>query len=351
MKILYGLAGEGFGHSSRARVVAKYLEKKGHNVKIITYGQAYDVLKNDFDIMGVRGLHLIFERNILKKRRTVKFNLENFSKNFKRWKEFKELMEEFDPDVCVSDMEPIVPVLSNWYDKPLISFDNQHRITNLKLDVPKKYYSDYVFAKEVVKAFVRSADQFIVTSFADVEIKKKYADNTILIPPIIRDKVKGIKPKLGEKILVYLTKENKEVIKTLKSRKEDFVIYGYNIEKKEGNLEFKLRKTFLDDLANCRGIIATAGYTLMSEALYLKKPYLAVPLGGQFEQTLNALFLKKAGFGNFTDELTKTDIDGFLVKLEHYRKNLKDYNPNYNIIYRVFDKTLELINKRGKNNG
>lgn len=28
MKILYGVAGEGFGHSSRALIIASYLEKK-----------------------------------------------------------------------------------------------------------------------------------------------------------------------------------------------------------------------------------------------------------------------------------------------------------------------------------
>jgi UDP:flavonoid glycosyltransferase YjiC (YdhE family) len=39
---------------------------------------------------------------------------------------------------------------------------------------------------------------------------------------------------------------------------------------------------YLEELKACKAIIATAGFTLMSEALYLKKPYLALPLKGQF---------------------------------------------------------------------
>ena len=83
MKILYGVAGEGFGHSSRALVIGKYLESKGHEVVILTYGQAYKVLKNKFKVFRVRGLHLIFRRSILKKRKTFLYNLGHFPKNLR----------------------------------------------------------------------------------------------------------------------------------------------------------------------------------------------------------------------------------------------------------------------------
>ena len=340
MKILYGVAGEGFGHSSRALVIADYLQKKGHEVKIMTYGQAYDVLKNKFDIFRVKGLSLIFEKSVLKKKETLAYNLEHFPENLRRWRKFHELMKEFKPDLCISDMEPIVPMLRNWYKLPLICVDNQHRLTNLEVNVPKKYYQDYLIAREVVNAFVRKADYFIVTSFAKVPIIKK---NTFIVPPIIRAKVRKVKPRDGNKILVYLTKKNKSVLKTLSGISERFVVYGYNKKKKTGNLEFKTRESFLRDLANCRAIIGTSGFTLISEAIYLKKPYLALPLRGQFEQVLNALFLKKAGFGDYSEELMEKDIVYFLYKLDDYKRNLKKYHPDYNKLYKVFNKVLRKI--------
>src|SRR3989344_1878436 len=104
MKILYGVSGEGFGHSSRALVVANYLEKKGHQVKIVTYGQAYKVLKDKFNVFKVSGLTLIFRKNALHFRKTLSAN-SSFLKNFSGIKKFHKLMNEFNPDVCIADME------------------------------------------------------------------------------------------------------------------------------------------------------------------------------------------------------------------------------------------------------
>ena len=340
MKILYGVAGVGFGHSSRALVIVKHLEDKGHQVKIITYGDGYRVLKKTFDCFKVNGLNLIFKRGILRKRLTAKYNLENFPKNFRKWKKFYKLMTEFQPDLCISDMEPIVPVLSFWYKIPLISIDNQHRLTNLEINVPTKYKKDFLIAKEVVNLFVRKADKFIVASFANSPIVKK---NTIIVPPIIRKEVCELKSKSGDKILVYLSKSDKKILNVLKKINKSFVVYGFNCRRKKGNIEFKTREGFLNDLENCKGVIGTAGFSLMGEAIYLNKPYLALPLKGQFEQVLNALFLKKAGFGDYSEELTEKDVVYFLHKLNDYKNKLKKYNPDKNKLFKVLDNCLEVL--------
>jgi uncharacterized protein (TIGR00661 family) len=345
MNILYGVAGEGFGHSSRTKVVANYLQKKGHKVKIITYAQGCEALKDDFDVFEVKGLHIVFEKSVLKKRKTIATNINNFSDNIKRLKEFDNLIKTFSPDLCISDMEPIVPIISNWYDLPLMSFDNQHRISHLKFDVPKEDYPDYVIAKEVIKAIVKRADYYIITSFAEMPIKEKYKEITAIIPPILREEVKNLHPKRGEKILVYLTKKDDSLLSILKEFEEEFAVYGYNKNKKEDNLEFKTKEFFLNDLACCKAVIATAGYTLISESLYLKKPYLALPLKGQFEQLLNAIFLKNSGFGDYTRELTEKDLGYFLYKMKKYEKNLQNYNPDYDKLYKVLDETIERIKR------
>jgi uncharacterized protein (TIGR00661 family) len=343
MNILYGVCGEGFGHSSRAIAVASYLEQKGNKIKIITYSQGYDALKNRFDIFQVKGLHMVFEKNILKKRKTIAQNIDNFSVNLKRLNEFDSLIKDFPPDLCISDMEPIVPIISNWYSLPLISFDNQHRISHLKFNVPKEDYADYILAKEIIKAIAKKADQVIITSFAEMPLKDKYKRNTTIVPPIIREEIKNIKPKEGNKILVYLTKKNDAFLEILKDLNKEFTVYGYNTRKKEGNLKFKLSKTFLEDLSNCKAVIGTAGYTLISESIYLKKPYFAIPLGGQFEQLLNAIFIKNAGFGDYSKEPAEKDLVYFLYKLKDYRKKLKEYNPDYNKIYKILDKILRKV--------
>lgn len=337
MRILYGVSGDGFGHSSRTLVIADFLEKQGHQVKIVTYGRAVNVLKR-FDLFRVSGMALVFSRGVLKKRKTLAHTARVVAKNLFSWNKFHKLMRDFKPDLCISDMEPIVPILSYWYKLPLICVDNQHRITNLQLDVPKKYYKDYLMAKAVVNRFVARAEHFIVTSFATAKIKRK---NTTIVPPIIRPDVLKLKPKYGSRILVYLTRKNTGIINILKRFDEKFVVFGYNINKKDKNLEYRTKNHFLEELGKCRAIIATAGFTLMSEALYLKKPYLALPLKGQFEQVLNSLFLKKAGYGDYSDDLTYTEVKDFLENIENYRKKLKSYKLDFNKLPRTLKKVIK----------
>ena len=46
---------------------------------------------------------------------------------------------------------------------------------------------------------------------------------------------------------------------------------------------------------NSRGVITSAGFETPSEALYLKKELLVIPIEGQYEQLCNASSLKEIG--------------------------------------------------------
>ena len=344
MKILYGLAGEGFGHSSRAREIIPYLQKKGHEVKVLTYGQALKVLKKDgFDVFKVYGMHLIFDKNKLNYKETLKEGLTNFLSNAKKAKKIYSLMKE-NFDLCITDMEPLVSMLSKWYSLPLLSIDNQHRLVNLKLKIPEKYQQDYLLAKHITNLFASRADYYIITNFGKAIVKKEYKKNTFLVPPIVRKSIRELKRQKNNFILVYLTKKNYEITNILKQIDEHFVVYGFDIEKKEKNLVFhKTGDNFLNDLSKCKAIIATSGFTLISESLYLKKPYFAIPLKGQFVQVFNALILKDSGFGDYSEDVSKEELVLFLKNTKKYEKSLKRYKFDYNLLFKTLDLVLNKI--------
>lgn len=352
MRILYGVCGEGFGHSSRAKEIITYLEKRGHIVKVITYGQAYPILKEEgFDVFRVEGLHIIFHESRLQVLETIKHSFLNMSKNIKSIGPLKKIMQTFKPEICISDMEPLVPILSFWYQLPLVSIDNQHRITHLQLHVPQKYYKDYLIAKLIIHKIVARADWYIVTSFTRARPVKKH---TLIVPPILRKEVVMLKKARKEKdtILVYLTKPEQKIIDVLHRFHEHFVVYGSGKEGKEKNVVFKMTgKGFLHDLRDCKAIVATSGFTLMSEALYLQKPYFALPLQGQFEQVLNALFLKQSGYGDYADTFLGLErkLQRFFSGIPIYRKKLKRYHPDNTKIFKALDYVLRCLSKRRKN--
>jgi UDP-N-acetylglucosamine:LPS N-acetylglucosamine transferase len=63
----------------------------------------------------------------------------------------------------------------------------------------------------------------------------------------------------------------------------------------------------------------------MSEAVYLHKPMLSIPLEGQFEQVINALYLEKLGYGMYTKQLTMESLKEFLSRVPACQQSLKGY--------------------------
>ncbi|HTS10848.1 MAG TPA: glycosyltransferase family protein [Candidatus Limnocylindrales bacterium] len=99
--------------------------------------------------------------------------------------------------------------------------------------------------------------------------------------------------------------------------------------------------TFLQDLTAAKAVIANSGFSLISEALHLGKPYLAWPVKRQFEQVFNAFYIEKMGYGAYWDDLNKERVESFLFNLDFYRENLAQYPRQDNSA--LFAKLDELI--------
>ena len=100
----------------------------------------------------------------------------------------------------------------------------------------------------------------------------------------------------------------------------------------EGNLRFRpfSEAGFIDDLRTAAGVVASAGFTLMGEAVYLRCPMLAVPLHAQFEQVLNARYLQREGYGIEARELDDVTIATFIERLPEFRQHLVRYQQDGN---------------------
>ena len=82
---------------------------------------------------------------------------------------------------------------------------------------------------------------------------------------------------------------------------------------------------FFADLVSARAVIANSGFSLVTEALHLSKPYLPVPVSHQFEQIFNAYWLEKSGYGAYWEDLNKERVESFLYNVPHYRESLTHY--------------------------
>ena len=330
-KIVYSLSGEGSGHSSRSREMITHLLKKGHTVKVASYDRGYRNLKDDFDVLEIEGFSIVSEDNKVSVGKTF---LQNFTSIFDRYESINELKQkyfkEFKPDCVITDFEPMAAYLANELDVPLMTIDNQHRMRYMDFSYPLEWKADALFIENLIRVMIPRPCISLVTTFY---FGKKRNDRTFLFPPILRQAVLDQKPANGGYILVYATSEFKTLIDHIKTyKREKFIVYGFNIDKIEKNLIYKSfsREGFLNDLAGCRAVIATAGFTLMTESFYLGKPVLALPMKGQFEQVLNGLMLDDLKYGRSSLELKREDISAFLYDIPEYSDNLKSYDRKGN---------------------
>ena len=188
MKIIYGLSGQGFGHSARSRELLRHLIESGHQVKIFTYGQSLLLLEEYQDLIEpIPGLVLIYNGNRLSYLKTVWQNCQKISLQLQKWRELKKSFADFKPDLVITDFEPLTARLARKFKKPLISFDNQHQLIRTKIKKIEKYKKDSWVDKMIVKIMIGSADYYLITSFFKTE--PKYT-NTFIFAPIIRREIR-----------------------------------------------------------------------------------------------------------------------------------------------------------------
>jgi uncharacterized protein (TIGR00661 family) len=322
-KILYGVAGEGFGHSSRSDLIGRRLLECGHDVLFAASGKSLSYLSQPFTerVNEVYGLRFIYRQGKIHPLYTLLDNAVNYRRGFRINRElFAQKMEDFGPDIVVSDFE----LFSAWWAwrnrVPCVFVDNEHLLTMAKLsDVPGRW--DQLKAQIVTRGYHTFAQRYVITSFFRAPLRNTKA---VLTNPVVRKRVMELPVRRGEHITVYSTDSKMETKRQYISlfgrlAPRPFYIYGFNIEEQHGNCFFKKTGTegFLGDLAGCAGVIATAGFSLISECLYLKKRMLLQPVGGQYEQQVNAVYAQRLGFARYPERIDGQHLRLFLNDTEN----------------------------------
>jgi uncharacterized protein (TIGR00661 family) len=355
MKILYGVVGEGMGHAMRSRVILEHLVDT-HDVEIMASGRATDFLRKRFaGVNGIHGLHMIYEENRVRLGHTLWSNVLTGATGIpNNIVAYFQLVDRFQPDVVISDFESWTYLYGKSHGLPVLSIDNMQIINRCTLpeDVLEGHRAEFEVTKAFIKAKLPFCDEYFITSFFRPAVRK---DHTRLFPPILRPEILSANRRSGEHLLVYTTGEGNEgLAKTLGATGLPCRIYGMRRDLKHEVVESKLHYRpfseagFIDDLASARAVIAGGGFTLMGEAVYLRKPMLAVPLGRQFEQVLNARYLQHEGFGRCADTLEDpVAVHSFLDAVPACEAKLASYGQDGNTaIYRAIDEFLETFSAK-----
>jgi uncharacterized protein (TIGR00661 family) len=324
--ILYGVNGEGAGHSTRAKEVLSHLVAHGHTAHVASFDRGLQNLKPHFDVTEIYGFRFAYVNNRVRYKRTIAKNLITVPQAAKSLARLKDLVDERKIDLVITDFEPLTCHIGHAKRLPVISIDNQHCLTNAVVSYPKQYRRDAAAAKLVTRLMTPRANAYLVISFFTAPVRKC---NTFLFPPLLRKEILEAAPTQADHVLVYVTSPAPTLAGLLGSVRCRFIAYGFGREGKnaEGNILFKKPSLdgFFADLISARAIVANSGFSLVTEALHLGKPYLAVPVSHQFEQIFNAYWLQKSGYGAHWEDLNKERVESFLYNLPHYAEALARY--------------------------
>jgi uncharacterized protein (TIGR00661 family) len=310
MKILYGIQGTGHGHISRGRVVLPKLREYAE-VDVLVSGYNFKMNIEGEIKYKARGLSLAYDNN-------GSIDMLETALNIHPIKFLQDMqgvpIEDY--DFVVNDFEPVSAWAAHGAGIPCVAISHQASFLSDKAPRPEK---KSLVAEQVMKHFAPCT--------ASVGSHYLRYDDFIE-PPIIRKQIRDLKPTLGEHVTVYSPAFDHEVLAEIFSqiRKVSWDIFSPTCERAYARNNINIhpvgKDTFLQSIESCLGIVSATGFETTSEAMFLGKKLLTIPIKNQYEQLCNAAALEDLGGQvvyeidqDFTQKVSKWIDEGEVLSL------------------------------------
>jgi uncharacterized protein (TIGR00661 family) len=211
------------------------------------------------------------------------------------------------PDLIVNFLEPLMGVynLLHPHPIPVLAVGHQFMIGHPEFVKVPGFKLQQFGLKQYVRLTGARSSRLALSFYPAADIPDR---NLFVVPPILRRQLFELRPDFsGGHFQVYLLNHGyAERIMDWHRRHRDIPIHCFydkagapSEEHPAENLTFhKIHgEKFLQMMASCRALATTAGFESVSEAAYLGKPLLMVPVENHFEQYLNACDAEKTGIG------------------------------------------------------
>lgn len=346
-RIIYGVHGTGHGHAVRALTVARRFPE--HEFLFVSDVDGAALLSPEYRLhrcpnpeTPIRG-HGVWTSAMV----GSMFRIQTQKRRLLG--DLLAVMDDFQPDAALTDLEYFVPRASRARGLPCLSLDHQHVAVVCRHDLPHEKLPAFLGLRLSLGLNFNQASEYLVTSFYRPPLRS--GARASLAGPLLRRLVVKAHPSDGDHVLAYHGYEPfPGFYDFLRAIPRPVMVYGTDSERTEGNLHFKKRSEqgFIEDLASSQYVVSGASHTLLSEALYLGKPLFVFPIRGAFEQYLNALYVRRLGYGDFHPGRAPAPalIPVFESRLEAFRGRILGENFCGN--EEIFDRIGRFIDNPGQ---
>ena len=314
MRFLFLIQGEGRGHLTQALSFAALLKKENHELVGVVVGKSPRRQVPDFFLQKI-GTAVTsvespnFETDGLEKKillgKTIRKSLAKLPTYLTSLQKIHALIQDTQPEVVVNFYEPLAG-LYNLLFAPKIAFwaiGHQYLESHPEFTfAPKRGLEKFLFQLHT-RFTAWGASERLALSF----LPKENCNGVRVVPPLLRQEVKELTVSQGDFYLTYMVNPGyaEEVLTFAKNNPEVHIKAFWDkkgaaaCENPLPNLSFHRinDQKFLEAMAACKGLICTAGFESVCEAMYLGKPVVMVPIAGQYEQACNALDGEQSGAG------------------------------------------------------
>lgn len=335
LKCLFIVQGEGRGHLTQALALRARLEQAGHTVCSVLVGQSASRSVPDFFLRKIDAPVLYFDSpNFVygDARRAIR-PLRTLWRTLRRTPRFRASLHRIDseitrhrPDVVINFYEPMGGLYYALHRAapPMVCIAHQY----LYLHPAYRFPPGQAVQREALKALTRLTAWGATTRLAlSLEVVPGIHPDLVVTPPLLREELFDQPLDQHEPFfLAYLLNAGYacDIIRW-HTQHPDVALHCFwdnpdaaRTKHYDDTLTFHRLddQLFLDLMARCEGLITTAGFESVGEAMYLGKPVLAVPVEGHYEQYCNGHDVERLGAGLARSSF---DIDRFVRFLPSYQ--------------------------------
>jgi uncharacterized protein (TIGR00661 family) len=355
-RFIFTIQGEGRGHLTQAISLTQIAREAGHEVVGYAVGSFQGRKIPPFFAHFIGDTPLIqYESPSINygKGKSVQLGktaMQAFTKFGTYWKSATQLGEFIDalqPDGIVNFYESITGLynLKSGAKVPCMSIGHQYLLLSEHFETIPTKAVDRFLLNINTKITAIGSSKLLGLSFRTMPNDPKR--NIITVPPLLRQEVKSIQPQSGERWLAYLTHyrladeimawsaQNPEVKldcfwdnptrKTTYHYSDSLTFHPIDAEK------------YLIKMTHCAGLISTAGFESVAEAMYLGKPVLMVPVPNHIEQMINAHDGELSGAGVQAKSFDLSVFKEYLPKHTSVQDTFQHWVTQANFAYHLTD--------------
>jgi uncharacterized protein (TIGR00661 family) len=194
-------------------------------------------------------------------------------------------------DMVINDFEPVSAWAARKQQVPCVGLSNQCTLLDPRIAAPPQ-------------SNISAVGKAILKHYAPIDVAYGLHYHTLepfIHTPIIRREIRNLEPSHGSHYLVYLPSfADDKIIRSLRQFPNvRWVVFSKHTRKayREGAIDVMPvnGESYLQSMASCKGVLCAAGFGITTEALFLGKKLMVLPMKNQYEQACNTYTLEAYG--------------------------------------------------------